>query len=262
MPSLRELQLAFFAALGTGAAGTTEPDVALLAAVDGGGTLDACARVDVYAQMYWMRIADALLEDFPRLAALVGDARFHTLARTYLVATPSRHPSLRYVGDGFADFLATHAADDLPPFAADLARLEWARLDVFDAPDAAVLTLADLRCVVPEEWAGLRLRAVPASTVLTLAWPVHTIWAAENAASGVWEPAATTLRVWRDEFHVYQSSMDSAEAAAFAALRAGGTFGDVCAAIGSAVPAERAAEHAGALLLRWIDDRVLAAPTS
>jgi hypothetical protein len=260
MPSLRELQLAFFRALDSGTAGTTDPDPALLAVIESRGALDAAARVDVYAQMYWMRIADALLEDFPRVAALVGDARFHALARAYLAATPSRHASLRHVGGGFADFLATRVPAEVPPFVADVARLEWARLAVFYAADAAVLALADLQRVPPAEWAGLRLHPVPALQILEVRWPAHAIWAAAGDACDAWEPGATVLRVWRDEFRVYQSPMDAAEIAALAVLRAGGTFGDVCTALAAMVPAEDAAAHAGALLLRWIDDHVLAAP--
>jgi hypothetical protein len=259
MPSLRDLQISFFRALCPGA-DATDPEPALLGVIDGRGTLDAPARVDVYAQMYWMRIADALHEDFPRVAALVDHEGFHVLARAYLAVTPSRHPSLRHVGDRFADFLATRPAAEVPPFAADLARLEWTRLEVFDAPEAALLTLADLRQVAPEEWATLRLATIPALRVLDLHWPAHAIWAAEDDAAGRdWEPAPTTVRVWRDEFRVYQAPMDAGERVALATLGAGGTFGDACAAVADVVPPQDAAERAGALLLRWIDDHILAA---
>ena len=260
MPSLRELQRAFFRALETGAADVTQPEAALVAVIDGRGTLDPTARVDVYAQMYWMRIADTLLEDFPRVAALVGDDAFHGLARAYLAATPSRHPSLRHVGDRFAEFLAGRFPDEIPPFAAALARLEWTRLEAFDAPDAVTLALADLQRVAPDAWATLRLAPIPALRILEIDWPAHEIWAAEDAAATrSWEPAVTTLRVWRDEFRVYQAPMDRGERAALAALRAGGTFGDACAARAGDASPEEAAERAAALLLRWIDDHILAA---
>jgi len=220
MPSLRELQVAFFRALETGAAGAMRVASDLRATVESRGTLDADGRIDVYAQMYWMRIADVLREDFPRLATLVGDDRFHVLARAYLAATPSQHPSLRHVGDGFADHLASHAPAELPAFLPDLARLERARLDVFDAPDApdaGVLTIADLRRVPAEEWGDLRLHVIPALRILQLSWPVHTVWP-DDATTTVLQPAPTTLRIWRDEYRVYQAPMDDAESAAFARL--------------------------------------------
>lgn len=258
VPSLRAMQLAFFRALESGVAGTTSPDAELLALIQGTAALDPTARVDVYAQMYWMRIADALLEDYPRIAALVGSERFHALVRAYLSRTPSRHPSLSHVGAGFADFLAIRA--DVPPFAADLARLEWARMQVFTASDARVLTLADLRRFAPDDWPALRLQVIPALTLLELHWPAHEIWAAEgDPAAQAWAPAPTSLRVWRNESLVYQARVESAEYAALTVLRSGTTFGDVCAALATLSSEERAAEDAATLLLRWIEDQVLVA---
>ena len=256
-PALRALQQAFFAALASGAADATVGDPALVAVVRGTDALDPTARLDVYAQMYWMRIADALREDFPRLATLVGEHAFHDLVRAYLGVAPSRHPSLSHAGDRFADFLATRA--DVPPFAADLARLEWARARVFTAADADVLLLDALRAVPPGDWSAFPLRAVPASALLDLAWPVHEAWAAEDASSRTLRPAATSLRVWRDGTRVYQAPVAPAERAALGLLRAGTTFAEVCMAVGRVGGEDRAAEEAAALLLRWVADRFLAA---
>jgi hypothetical protein len=259
-PALRTLQEAFFAALASGAAGATVGTPALIAVVRGTDALDPAARLDVYAQMYWMRIADALREDFPRLAALVGAHAFHDLVRAYLGIAPSRHPSLSHAGDRFADFLATRA--DVPPFAADLARLEWARARVFTAADADVLTLDALRGMPPDAWVTLRLRAVPASTVLELAWPVHEAWAAEGGSPATdpatLRPAATSLRVWRDGTLVYQAPVAPAERAAVGLVRAGTTFAEVCTAVAGVCGEDGAAEETAALLLRWVADRFLA----
>ena len=72
---------------------------------------------------------------------------------------------------------------------ADLARLECARVDVFDAADAEPLRLGDLESVPPDEWPALRLRLIPACLVLESAWPVHEIWAAAD-------PEARDSEVW------------------------------------------------------------------
>jgi len=124
-----------------------------------------------------------------------------------------------------------------------------------------VLTTDDLRRLAPDAWAALPLRLVPAVTLLQLAWPAHEVWAAADMpAPETWQPRATALRVWRgDEYRVYQTSMGAAERTAIAPVRAGATFGDVCAAVAAVVGAERAAEEAGALLLRWVADGILAA---
>src|SRR5439155_929151 len=92
------------------------------------------------APAFW-RLVDALREDFPKLATVLGDGGFADLVRGYIRAHPSTAPSIRHLGRALPDFLAGYQ----PAYLADLARLEWTRLQVFDAPDATPLTAGDLR---------------------------------------------------------------------------------------------------------------------
>jgi hypothetical protein len=259
-PSLRELQEAFWRhlALAPGASAGRRVEPALLAAVHDTPALGARERLDIYEGMYVARLVEALGEDFPRVAARLGPARFAARAHAYLARHPSEHPSIRHVGRGFADFIATDP-DDAPPWLADLARLEWARLAVFDAADAPALTLADLRAVAPEDWGALRFRPVPAFAVLHLAWPAEQAWAAEPGTDApALEPVPTTLRLWRDGFTVYHLPVDAREAAALAALVAGEPFATLCERLADIAPEEAAAE-AGTLLVSWIEDGIVAA---
>ena len=138
--SLRELQQLFWRSLAD-EWDTIAPE--LVEAVLPSSTLDSSARVQVYAGAYSSRLLDVLHEDFPRLAALLGRDGFEQIARDYLRSHPSEHPSLRHLSRAMAAFLERRT--DLPPYLADLARLEWARIDVFDAPDAEPLPVAALR---------------------------------------------------------------------------------------------------------------------
>jgi len=154
--------------------------------------------------MYLWRLVDALREDFPKLATVLGDERFADLVRDYVAAHPSTEPRS-----------ATSAArcrpsspGTKPAYLVDLARLEWTRLEVFDAPDATPLTAADLRRITPEGWPGLRFTLVPACARLVTRWPVHRLW--DDAAAPL-APARTALRVWREGFLVYHTAMDPAE---------------------------------------------------
>jgi hypothetical protein len=242
-PDLRELQRAFWRALAT-RPGIEGPDVPELAAVvRSTERLSAAERVGIYADMYFWRIVEALREDFPKVAAVVGAEAFADLVRDYLAAHPSTAPSIRHVGGALPAFLTGRA----PAYLADLARLEWARLDVFDSPDVAPLTLDELRAVPPADWPALRLALVPACTRIILDWPVHRLWA--DPETGLMAER-TALRVWREDFVVSQSVMDEGEAGALERLAAGEPFGAVCE--GFTDPAE-----AGAVLLRWIEDGIL-----
>ena len=268
MLPLRELQLRFMAALTEGArragtaadavgpAGTTDPT---LLALVGGGRLGPAERLEIYAGMYRARLVDVLREDFPRVRAILGDDAFVAVACHYLARCPSTHPSVRHVGGRFADFVAADAA--APPFLADLARLEWARVEVFDAVDAEPLGLAELRSIPTADWPTLEFRRVPASLVVESAWPMHRIWAEAETWGDARPnpvPEPTTVRVWREERGVSHAAMGAAELRALRALDRGETFAGLCAAVALDHDPDATAAEMGAILLRWIEDGLLA----
>ncbi len=167
-PALAELQRRFFE-LVTGPQGIAQelarrgiPEPELAAIIAGDARASAVERLDVYANMYFFRILEVLRADYPKLAAVVGAETFHDLATDYLQAHPSRHPSLRFVGAALPDFLARHALGATRAWLAELAALEWARVDVFDRADAEVLAHAALSALAPEAFAALALAPVPA----------------------------------------------------------------------------------------------------
>ena len=245
-PSLRDLQALFWSALN----GCQEPDLA--AAVASTSGLAGTDRIAIYAEMYFGRLRDVLAEDFEKTAAALGPERFGEVARAYLAAHPSEHPSVRHVGRHLPGFLESRPPADAPPWLADLARLEWARVEVFDAPDACPIAMDDLRSLPEAEWPASPLRPIPALAVVESDWPLHTIWH-ERATP----PARTALRVWRQDGAVYHCAMDPLERAALERLRAGASFGEICEALADLEPAEAPTE-AGALLARWIEDGLIA----
>lgn len=260
MLSLRELQVRFFHAV-AGEPGKDDGfDPLLVQAVRVHGALSREERIGIYARMYFARLLDALHEDFPRVAAYLGWERFQALVRAYLTAHPSTHPSVRNIGRCFADFLAVQAEIQAElPFLPDLARLEWARLEVFDAPDAEPLQLAQLQRIPPEDWPALRFQVIPACLVLHSAWPVHEIW---STGEGEWrpeqiQPRETVVRIWRQEFTVYHASMDPFEHRAFAYVQEGEPFAALCAALAPSCPPEAVVQEVSSVLLRWIEDGLL-----
>lgn len=246
-PALRDLQALFWRALN----GSLDP--ALEAAVVSTPTLPAAARLGIYAGMYMGRLRDVLAEDFEHTAAALGAERFAATAQSYLAAHPSEHPSVRHLGRHLADFLASNPPAGAPPWLADLARLEWARVEVFDAPDETPIDLDDLSRVPADGWPGLVLVPIAALEVLESAWPVHQAW----RAGGDLAPAPTSLRVWRQGGVVYHAAMDHLEREALARLHSGEPFGEICEALTDLEP-DRAAEEAGALLARWVEDGLVA----
>jgi hypothetical protein len=264
MLPLRELQLHFRAALAAGLgapeATAVPADPALLGAISDRGALGAGPRLRIYQEMYRARLVDVLREDFPRVIATLGDASFEALAARYLAAHPSAHPSVRYVGDRFVDWVGGATVD--PPFLADLARLEWARVEVFDAADAEPLRMSDLQATTADQWPALELRAIPACRLLRCAWPAHEIWAAPDRWSPGepprWEPRPVTIRVWREGDDVSHAAIGVTEARLLPLLERGAPLSTLCAAVEDDREPEAAAREVGGLLMRWLADGFLA----
>jgi len=250
---LRELQHLFWHSLvdAPGDSGIA-PDLA--AAVEPSSTLDSAARIRVYADAYFSRLLNVLREDFPRLSTLLGPERFEELARAYLRSHPSGHPSVRHLGRAMAGFVERRT--DLPPYLADLARLEWARIEVFDAADTVPLTADALRAVRAEDWPHIYLIPIPALQVFRASWPVHELWAGADAVCLA--PAPTAIRVWRTgDRTVFHAAMDPRGTEALRRLIAGAPFVVVCEAFAD-VPPREAAEEMTALLARWVEDGIIA----
>ena len=245
-PSLRDLQSLFWASLN----GQQEP--ALRAVVRSTPELGGEDRLAIYAEMYFARLRDVLAEDFEKTAAALGPEGFTAVARAYLGEHPSEHPSVRHVGRHLPAFLASQPPPATPGWLPDLARLEWARIEVFDAPDARPIGMADLLALPEAEWPQARLHAIPALEVVASDWPLHRIWDGSRP-----DRTPTVLRVWRQDGGVYHCAMDATERVALAALREGRSFGEICEATADIDPAEAATE-AAALLARWIEDGLIA----
>lgn len=259
-PTLAELQRGFFRSIAARpGAGRDAFDPAVLAVIAPSATLAPAERLGIYADMYFARLQDCLREDFSRTVELMGDDAWDGFARAFLAAHPSRYPSVRHVGTPLAAFLASHppagVAVDAVPALSELARFEWARLDVFDSPDAEPLTGADLAAVPADDWGALRFRPIPAFAMFTSAFPVHRLWTPDAPLDP--SPAPTVLRLWRQDFKVFHSPMDPTEVAAMTQLVAGAPFASICEAIADGTSMEEAAPKAVGWLARWIEDGIL-----
>ncbi len=233
--------------------------------IGGAERLDAVGRLDVYANMYFYRLKDAISEDVPRLGRLLGEARFHNLLTDYLLAQPSRHWSLRYAAKGLGAFLRSHPLAEALPFLPDLAALEWTRADVFQREDATPLAPPDLAGVPVERWADLRFRPVPALELLIAEWDVDSIWERLGEGEGSAEPDAGDARkgtqhllVFRRGFLPVHEVLAAGEAHSLDALRHGRTFGEICGTLaGDGPDVAAAAARASGYLAGWLSRGLL-----
>lgn len=133
-------------------------------------------RINVYRNNTTILLIDALATNFPVVAALVGDAFFAQMARAFLRTHPPQSPCLFEYGDTFADFIETFPGAQELPYLADVARLEWARVEVFNATDANALDAAQLSGIHEDEYGWLTFAIHPAMRVVSSPFPIFAIW--------------------------------------------------------------------------------------
>jgi hypothetical protein len=232
---------------------------ALLTLLSDARGVSGVRRLEVYANAYAARIEAVLAEGFPALRALLGEPLFRDLVTAYLMAHPPRHPSIRRAGDDLPAWLAGAAAAGAfrrrAPCAPDLAALEAALLDAFDAPDAPVLTREALGALPPERWAGLRLAFAPGVRLLRLAWPVVRLVAARERGEPLpaIDPRFADTLVWRSGERVLRREPGADEAEALAAAIAGEPFGAVCERVADRSGEAEAPVLAASWLAGWVE---------
>ena len=256
MSDLRSLQRAFWSALtaprgAESALAEGAQDAWLEGMVQGDARASARGRLDVYANMYFHRLHDNLALDFPRLAAVLGARGFHRLITAYLGAHPSSDPSVRHLGRALPSFLRERR-DESAPWLADLAALEWARLDVFDRVDESVLTFEDLRDAASGGFSGLHLRAIAALTQVGVEYDVTTLWRQAEVEVVAPRRAKGLLLVWRQpDDAVHHRLVDPMEAELVAEVVRGIDFSALCAQLSVGRTDEGAAQQALALVAAW-----------
>jgi hypothetical protein len=151
MSSLRELQQRMGAAVMHPLTAKDDAPQRLRAEVEAiikpNDRLSSLERLEIYSRSYWFRVLDSLVEDFPGVRAILGVPKFHALSRDYLVEHPSTSFTLRNLGSHFVEWLARNLDRTQPraQLALDMAQLEWAHIQAFDAAERPVIT--------PDMWA-------------------------------------------------------------------------------------------------------------
>jgi hypothetical protein len=238
-------------------------------AITAGAPADALLRraplLRIYQHAYRARLTAALRDNFGVLPQAMGDVAFDALAHAYIAAHPSQHPSIRWFGHRLAEFMEQHSEWVAHPAFTDLARMEWALRNAFDAADAVPLSAASLAGVPPAQWPSLTFTPHPSVQLLALQWAIEPVWRALKALDGDDEPElpepaahAHVLLVWRAGLETRWRSLDDRAAQLLRAALAGQTFAELCELAATQVGADDAAATAVGALQGWLADGLLA----
>jgi len=150
--------------------------------------------LSVYRNTSLSGAVEALIDNYPVVRAIIGDAMFGNVAIDYAMAQPPNSPVLAFYGRRFADWIeAKFWAADMP-YLADVARIERLHIESLFAADARPLAQDALAEIGPDAWSVTRLRLHPATRIHASPMPAMSIWLAhQSGRPSVIEPE------WRPE---------------------------------------------------------------
>jgi Putative DNA-binding domain len=253
--TLAELQSTFQRAVMDG-------DDAILPAIGAGAREPREVMLGVYRHAYISRLVEFVTNDYEALHTYLGDETFYEMAEAYARASPSTTRNARYFAIHLPDYLAATAPYRDHAEIADLARIEKALGDAFDAPDAPVLTLAELSAFAIDDWPRLVLVPQPSARRLDLATNAFDIWRALKDEADPPAPVTSVepsrLLVWREEVPKIRP-LSPEEAMMWDEAAKGVRFGVLCEMVATFDDADTAAARAAGYLAGWIAGGLLTA---
>ncbi len=213
-------------------------------------------RLAIYNEQYWYRLLTVLQENFPLLARTLGFWEFNQLATEYLIAHPSRDPSLDGLAWNLPAFLRGNRRFATPRNL-QIAAVDLAALRAFHAPARENFDPGRLS---PQEAAALESMPMELQPWLSLVEEDWNLTACRQAvlegtgsapefreAKGYWV-------AYRHEGAVAWGALEPAAFLLLSALAAGETLAEACESVDRALPdaeAERFAGNLAAWFAEW-----------
>jgi uncharacterized protein (UPF0276 family) len=227
--------------------------------VDEAGPLSGERGMQIYHRAYRERLTEVLVDSYAKCQLYLGTELFKELAYQYIDGHPPQERNLGRYGVDFPGLLKRCYPDNSE--LSDLAQLEWALREVFDAADVPAWVLADIQNQGAEtclaQWPILH----PTFRLHWMQTNAVSIWRAIDADEDVpevdrWDQPRA-LAVWRKGLQPHFKSLDSGEAEFLRELN--------CEGAGIASVAERWGGSPnlpdpatlGAWLANWWSDEIL-----
>jgi hypothetical protein len=185
------------------------------------------------------------------------------MGHAYVKARPSEHPNLRWFSQGLPGFLKTAEPYCNHPVLSDLAALEKALNDAFDAAEGPVLELAAMAAFAPEAWPDLKFRPHLSAARLDLSTNASAVWLALKNdetppdAAALVEPSR--LLVWRQDVTPMFRELPAEEAMMWDEAGGGIPFGVLCEMLATYDDPDGAAARGATYLHGWITSGILTA---
>lgn len=261
-PALRDLQERFLSSLRQedGPAGLADSGLFLAPPRGSAGE-----RWQVYREAYRLRLTEAIGNDHPATARILGPEAFAGMIRRYLAAHPPASHDIGRAGARLADYLPGDRLAEKLPFLPDLARFEQALADAVIAADPPPFSRDGLAALDPDLLFESPLALASGAAFLASDWPLGDLWELrdrpdDEVALEV-EGRPAQVAVFRDGLAVRWRAADADEAALLAAAGRGENLADLLDS-GALGLSEEAAPRLIATFLRLVESSILRVPTA
>ncbi len=241
--------------------------------------LDAESRLEIYYDMYRLRMLDVLFADYPKLVGIMGEEQFTRAFLHYLINYPSTHYSVRPFGEKLSHFLTQFEPFCFTKYYAEMAKFEWALSLTYDAGDAEHLSFDKLTSLPPEDWVDLKFKLQPAVNLLTFEYNIVETWQILDAQKILPEqedesvletyteenpeklitalPCPQTWLIWRKDLMARFQELNSEQYFMLEAINQGLTFSEVCEKLTAIMPEENVPGFVVHHLAEWLEMDVL-----
>lgn len=210
--------------------------------VAGNDRLSPVEQLEIYREQFWLRHTTSLLEDFPGLSGILGQHDWEKLAEHYLREIVPDSYTLRDLGCRLPQVIEQASWLPHQGLCLDMARLELAYIEVFDAPSSCSLAPERLSTLAEEDLLRARLVIAPSVRLLSVSYPVADLRRALRAQGGdavaIPEARAQNLVVYRRELRLWDMPVSGVAFAFLSALTRGVPLGAAAEAAASTAEAE------------------------
>ena len=222
----------------------------------------AKGRLDIYASAYRLRLKEAITTDYDKIALYLGDERFDKLMDHYIDHHPSHTTNLRYFSVKLPELIRDELDYKHIGELYELACIERAFADSFDAKDQKFATINELATLPAKAWETLSFKFQNSAQIVWLAYNSFPIWKALAEEATPPQPektAATAWIIWRRSDLVSHYRMLAPEEIAILALAMQGeTFAVMCEKLLEFYNEEETPIKAIGFLQSWISEEMLA----
>lgn len=258
MSALRELQARIATALHSRGALPEDDAWSRFAAehIGGSARLSPVEQLEIYREQFWLRHTSSLVEDFPGLGGILGQEEWERLAEAYLLQVAPDSYTLRDLGSRMPEIIAGASWLSHQALCLDMARLELAYVEVFDAPDTLPVSPERLASIPEESFTEARFVLAPCVRLLTLRYPVadlrRQLRSQGDEPVAIPEPRETRLVVYRRHLRLWDMPLSPVAYTFLSALAEGKPLGAAAQVAVVSPEAEAELERGiGAWLQEW-----------